>query len=129
MKTRVQADKAGGIIGRNIRPGMTPGGFSAPMGGPRTLIRRTSPTLTEELYQVRESANALLEGRANGPENMRCVESARIGNCPKPLSGFSLTPAGEAPARQPHVSAPEDDAGNHARHSPALGHAVCENPA
>jgi len=61
------------IIGRNIRPGMTPGGFSQTftsphignMGRESVVQRRRAPSPDKEM---REAANRVLERRVELPQ-------------------------------------------------------------
>lgn len=51
-------------IGRNIRKGMTPGGFSTPMNGSKTVIAgRKKSALGADHKEIKDAARALLEGR------------------------------------------------------------------
>lgn len=62
------------IIGRSIRPGMTPGGFSEAFTSPRigtmgresAVQRRRAPSPDKEM---REAANRVLERRVELPGN------------------------------------------------------------
>lgn len=58
--TKTRRDNGGGMIGCNIRPGMTRGGFSTPM--PKSDgERRTRPM--RKCMEVHQAAMAFLENR------------------------------------------------------------------
>lgn len=57
------------IIGRNIRPGMTPGGFSVSL--PSDIARRRGSKLGEDHKQVLNAARTWLAGRMPKSEIVR----------------------------------------------------------
>lgn len=59
----VQADRIGGLIGCNLRPGMTPGGFAPYPRWERIERHDRTPGLGEGAEMIREAARVVLEGR------------------------------------------------------------------
>lgn len=63
-KQTLRRGSAPALFGRNIRPGMTPGGFSSPMqDGSTPITRRKIPIVGDDHKEIKEACDALLEGR------------------------------------------------------------------